>query len=101
MATTRVTITLPPGIVSEMDRLERNRSRFVLDAVRREIERRREEALRASLHQPHPESLDLAEAGLAEWGGSVSGPGADDLLLRDGGRDVRWVPGSGFEEVGE
>ena len=21
--------------------------------------------------------------------------------LRDGGRDVRWVPGSGFEEVGE
>jgi Arc/MetJ-type ribon-helix-helix transcriptional regulator len=99
MSTTRVTVTLPPEVVREMDRLERNRSRFVLEAVRREIDRRREEALRLSLESPHPESRDLAEAGLTDWGGSVSGPGAEDLLLRDGGTAVRWVPGRGFEEV--
>ena len=92
MTTTRVTVTLPPEVVMEMDRMGRNRSRFVLEAVRRELDRRREAALRLSLDRPHPESRELAEQGLADWGGRVSGAGNEDLLLREGGTAVRCVP---------
>ncbi len=45
MATARVTITLPAGLVEDIDRMERNRSSFVLEAVRRELQRRRREQL--------------------------------------------------------
>jgi hypothetical protein len=98
MATLRVTVTLPPELVREMDRRERNRSRFVLEAVRRELARRRKEQLRLSLERVHPGSMELAAEGLEEWGAGVSGPGADGLLVRDGGTSVRWVHGEGFTE---
>ena len=39
--TERVTVTLPGEVVQEVDRREQNRSRFVLDAIRHELERRR------------------------------------------------------------
>lgn len=59
----RVTVTLPDDLVREIDRLERNRSKFIAEAVRREIDRRRREQLRRSLESPHPESIELAEQG--------------------------------------
>ena len=37
----RVTVTLPNELVSEIDRREKNRSKFVAEAVRHELERRR------------------------------------------------------------
>jgi len=40
MPTERVTVTLPAEMVRQIGRLERNRSRFVLEAVAREIARR-------------------------------------------------------------
>lgn len=91
----RVTVTLPAEMLAEIDRRERNRSRFVREAVRREIERRRLEALRASLENPHPESLELAGLGLGEWL-DAAGPESEGLLDPEGGTAVRWEPGSGW-----
>lgn len=98
MATTeRVTVTLPIDLVEGIDKFERNRSRFITQAVERELARRRREGLLRSLASPHPEAGELAEAGLAEWGASLP---ADDhgLVHEDAGKAVRWVEGHGWVE---
>ena len=100
MATTdRVTVTLPAEVVQEIDRRERNRSRFVLDAVKRELLRRRREELRRSLGTPHPESVRLAEAGISEWAKGLPREKTEDLVDLEEGTAVRWVPGRGWEEI--
>jgi len=98
MATTeRVTVTLPIDLVEGIDRLERNRSRFITEAVEHELVRRRREGLVRSLASPHPEAAELAETGLADWGASLP---ADDegLVDESAGRPVRWVEGQGWVE---
>ena len=97
MASTRVTITLPPDTVEEIDRLEPNRSRFVLEAIRRELARRHREALRRSLREPHPEASTIAEQGVADWGRGLPGE-AEDLVDPRGGTPIRWTPGKGWSE---
>lgn len=94
-ATARVTITLPADLVENIDRLERNRSRFIKDAVEHELARRRRADLLRSLEQPHPEAAELADAGLDEWAESLS---EDDEGLVDmaAGSPVRWVEGKGW-----
>ena len=102
MSTTeRVTVTLPRQIVEEIDQLERNRSRFVLEAVRRELERRRREQLRRSLEAPHPESEEVAEAGFDDWVNRLPGEEGGDLLDPGAGRAVRWRQGTGWGEIDE
>lgn len=98
MAATRVTITLPPELVEEIDRRERNRSRFVFEAVRRELHRRRRDELRRSLENPHTEATELAEVGLEDWGRLAKGNESAELLLSDRAKKVRWVPGKGWLE---
>ncbi len=98
MATTeRVTVTLPIDLVEDIDRFERNRSRFITEAVEHELFRRRREGLLRSLANPHPEAGELAETGLADWGASLP---ADDGGLVDeaAGKPVRWVEGQGWLE---
>lgn len=98
MATTeRVTVTLPVGLVEGIDHFERNRSRFIAEAVEHELVRRRREGLLRSLEAPHAEAAELAEAGFADWGASLP---ADDIGLVDvsGGKPVRWVEGRGWLE---
>jgi hypothetical protein len=97
----RVTITLPRQVVEEIDELERNRSRFVLEAVTRELERRRREQLRRSLDAPHPESEEVAEAGLDDWADRLPAEDAHDLLDPKAGRPVRWRKGVGWEDLYE
>ena len=59
MATTkRVTLTLPIELVRSIDALERSRSRFIAEAVRHELFRRRRVALMRSREHPHPEATD-------------------------------------------
>ncbi len=99
MPTARVTVTLPPELVEEIDRRERNRSRFVLEAVRREVTRRRREELRRSLAHPHPETHELADAGLDDWGRGTKPGDSSELLDSGAGRPVRWVPGKGWVEA--
>jgi hypothetical protein len=98
MATTeRVTVTLPIDLVEGIDRLERNRSRFITEAVEHELIRRRREGLLRSLASPHPEAAELAETGLADWGASL--PADDESLVDESaGRPVRWVEGQGWME---
>jgi hypothetical protein len=95
----RVTITLPPSLVDEIDRRERNRSRFILEAVRREVARRRREEVRRSLASPHPESSELADAGLEEWGALGRRGETSELLDPREGKVVRWVQGRGWVEA--
>ena len=76
------------------------RSRFVAEAIRRELDRRRREALKASLEEPHPETVELAEKGFAEWATSAS-QGDTDLLDPSGGTAVRWSPERGWMKADE
>ncbi|MCC6587378.1 MAG: hypothetical protein IT168_11850 [Bryobacterales bacterium] len=94
----RVTISLTADLLRDMDRREKNRSKFVAEAVRRELDRRRRAELRRSLQQPHPESADIAEQGLEEWTRGLPEEDAEALLDSKAGKAVRWVPGEGWLE---
>ena len=94
----RVTVTLPSDLLRDIDRREKNRSKFVAEAVRNELERRRREELRRSLHNPHPESTELAEQGLEEWISGLPEEDTEALLDSNAGKPVRWVSGEGWVE---
>lgn len=98
MPNERVTVTLPRDLVEDIDRREPNRSSFVREAVRRELERRKSDALRRSVRNPHPESESTAQLGLEAW---ASGLPEDEegLLDPDVGTDVEWRPGEGWVEA--
>lgn len=98
MATTeRVTVTLPIELVEHIDRLERNRSRFIAEAVRHELIRRRRDALVRSVEHPHPESNEWSAMGLVDWGARLPAPDAS-LVDPTAGTPVRWVHGEGWVE---
>jgi len=92
-----VTVTLPAAVLLSIDRFERNRSRFIGEAVRRELARRTREGLLRSLASPHAEALTLAEAGLQDWAASVA-VGDAELVDVSRGTPVRWVEGNGWVE---
>ncbi len=94
----RVTVTLPTEVVRDIDRLEKNRSKFVLEAVRHELKRRRREDLQRSLRSPHPESQQVAEEGFDDWACSLPEEDAAGLVDLKAGTPVRWVPGEGWVE---
>ena len=94
----RVTVTLPPDLIKDIDRREKNRSKFVAEAVRNELDRRRREDLRRSLDHPHPESAELAEQGLDEWTQNLPDEDTGSLIDRNAGQAVRWVAGQGWVE---
>jgi hypothetical protein len=58
-------LILPGSLAGEIDRYERNRSRFIAEPVRHELARRRREALFLSLEHPHSENLADAQLGLS------------------------------------
>ena len=92
----RVTVTLPEDLVKDIDLRERNRSRFVAEAVRRELDRRRRAELRRSLEALHPETAVLAEQGLDDWSRSLPDEDAAALVDESAGAAIRWVPGQGW-----
>jgi len=93
----RVTITLPAQMVEEIGHFERNRSRFILEAVEQELARRRMEGLLRSIRNPHPEASELVDAGLADWAAGLPA-GDDNLVDMSAGRPVRWIEGQGWVE---
>ena len=95
----RVTVTLPADVVRDIDRRDKNRSKFVAEAVSHELDRRRRDELRLSLENPHPESVELAEQGLDEWSRSLPIEDSESLVDYSAGTPVRWIPGEGW--VGE
>ncbi|MGP8245573.1 MAG: ribbon-helix-helix domain-containing protein [Bryobacteraceae bacterium] len=94
----RVTVTLPNDLIRDVDRHEKNRSKFVAEAVRNELSRRRRAELRRSLQNPHPESAALAEQGLGEWARSLPEEDTEELVASGSGTPVRWIPGKGWME---
>ena len=94
----RVTVTLLAESVREIDRWEKNRSKFVAEAVRRELERRRRAELQRSLQNPHRESAELVEEGFAEWARALPEEDGEALVDASAGKEVRWVPGEGWLE---
>ena len=69
----RVTITLPVELLEAIDRREKNRTRFVAEAVRGELERCRRAELRRSLQNPHSESVEFDDRGIEEVGRQSAG----------------------------
>ena len=96
--TARITITLPDELVQDIDRRERNRSKFILAAVEHELESRRRQELLASVANPHPQSEEVAEAGLGAWS-DLASPGDEDLLDPNAGTTVRWSRNEGWVEI--
>jgi post-segregation antitoxin (ccd killing protein) len=92
-----VTVTLPGDLLRDIDRREKNRSRFVTEAVRRELARRRRAELRRSLENPHADAPP-ADEGLGEWARSLPQEDPRALVDLNAGRPVRWVPGRGWLE---
>ena len=93
-----MTVTLPHDLIRDIDRREKNRSRFIAEAVRRELDRRRREGLLRSLENPHPESREFAEQGFEEWSRGLPDEDAAALVDSRAGKPVEWVPGSGWVE---
>jgi len=91
----RVTVTLPEQVVRDIERQEHNRSKFILQAVQNELERRRIEGLQRSLSTPHPDSESIDQAGIVEWIGRMH-EGDEDLVNIKTGESVRWIPGRGW-----
>jgi hypothetical protein len=90
----RVTVTLPADLVQRIDQLERNRSRFIAEAVEHELAQRRRDALLHSVQNPHPETTEFADDGLGDW---VSDLQADEALVdASAGTAVRWIEGQGW-----
>jgi post-segregation antitoxin (ccd killing protein) len=90
----RVTVTLPADLLERIDRLERNRSRFILEAVEHELAQRRRDALLQSVQNPHPETTGLVDVGLIDW---VSDLQTDETLVdTSAGTRVRWIDGEGW-----
>ena len=99
-ATERVTVTLPIGLVESIDRVESNRSRFIAVAVQNELSRRRHQELLQSIRNPHPDTTDLADVGVADWAAHLP-PDDEGLVDLAGGTKVRWVEGKGWIEEPE
>ena len=97
----RVTVSLPADLIRDIDRLEKNRTSFVTEAVRHELDRRRRQELRQSLQNPHRDSVDLAEQGLEEWQRSLPDEDVSALVDLSLSKPVRWVPGEGWMEERE
>jgi Arc/MetJ-type ribon-helix-helix transcriptional regulator len=95
----RVTVTLPNDLVRDIDRWEKNRSKFVAEAVRHELDRRRREELRQSLQNPHTESTDLVGQDFEEWTHGLPGEDTEALFDANAGTPVQWIPGDGWVEV--
>jgi hypothetical protein len=97
MTYARVTVSLPTQVVASIDQLAKNRSRFVLEAVTNEVQRRHQEELRKSLQNPHEESEELAETDLDRWATGLPDEKTEDLVDTEVGTAVRWRPELGWE----
>jgi hypothetical protein len=93
--TQRITLTLPSASIARIDRVEHNCSRFITDAVERELARQLRAELRRSLKAPHPEVLELAELRLGAYRKELP-PELSDLVAPGAGVAVAWFEGEGW-----
>src|SRR5690349_13185947 len=93
-AVERVTITLAADLVESIDKIERDRNRFISEAIKRELARRRHAGLLQSLHHPHADTADFLDPELTEWTSDL--PEDDGLVNMAAGTPVRWIEGKGW-----
>lgn len=94
----RITVTLPSNLLHGIDARSRNRSSYVQKALRHEFERESQLKLKESLDSPHPATGSFEDSEYQAWFNSI--PAEDtDFIDREAGVSVRWVAGSGWEEV--
>jgi hypothetical protein len=93
----RITVSMPAELVARIDRVERNRSRFITQAVRHELKHRRRLELLSSLEAPHPDSLAIAALGLESWHQGLP-TGDSDLLDPSAGLPLHWDVAQGWQE---
>ena len=93
----RVTVTMQAELVAGIDRIERNRSRFIAEAVRHELKRRQRQELLRSLQEPHPDSIITAELGLETWSQGLPA-GDHNLLDPSAGVPLHWMREKGWQE---
>lgn len=89
-------MTLSADLVDAIDRLERNRSRFIAEAVERELSRRRHDALLRSVQNPHADTTALLDTALGDWTAAL--PDDEGLVDMAGGTSVRWIEGDGWRK---
>jgi hypothetical protein len=96
----RITVTLPPGLLSQIDRVDKNRSRFLPRAARRELRRLERKALKLSLDARvfTDEDRELEATGLAEYAASLPDDDCEAIIEPAAFKPVRWVPGKGWVE---
>jgi hypothetical protein len=63
------------------------------------MSKRKVELLR-SLATPHPEAIELAEAGFDDWVRGLPVERCEDLVDVSAGTPVRWTPEAGWETTG-
>ena len=90
----RVTVTLPADLIERIDQLEKNRSRFIAEAVEHELAQRRRTALLQSIQSPHVETTELVDLGLSDWVSDL--PDGEALVDANAGTPVRWIEGQGW-----
>jgi len=100
MSSSRITITLPGDLVERIDEASPNRSRFIAQAVERELHRRLREALRHSLDAPHEEGRQVAELGLAGYRDALP-EHVPELLDPAAAVSVAWQEGEGWQSAGD
>jgi hypothetical protein len=99
--TQRVTIRLARELATDIDRWEKDRGKFVAEAVRNELDRRRHAELQRSIENPHAESANFIDEGLREWVDGLPPEDAEALVDMSAGKPLRWIPGTGWTEDGE
>ncbi len=97
MKTERITVSLPVELIESIDRVERNRSRFIAQAVEHELALQRRGGLLRSLKNPHPEVAELAQIGMNDWVARLP-IDVGGLVDMTAGKPVRWVAGQGWIE---
>jgi hypothetical protein len=96
----RITVTLPPRLVAQIDRVDGNRSGFLARAARRELRRLERKALKLSLDARvfTDEDRELEAAGLADYAASLPAEDCEAMIEPDAFKPIRWVPGTGWVE---
>ena len=51
-----------------------------------------------SLANPHPDSTELAEEGMAEWARGLPDEDTSALVDANAGIPIQWIPGEGWVE---
>jgi hypothetical protein len=96
-----VTVLLPGELLRDIDRREKDRTKFVTEAIRNELDRRRREELRRSLHGAHAKTVELAEQGFGEWVRGLPEEDTETLVDSSAGKPIRWISGDGWVEERE